>query len=98
MTIFDLTFENMDWIQITGLTAALFSTTSFFPQALKTIRTKDTSSISLVMYIMFTFGTLLWFVYGIISHNFPVFIANAITLVLSSIILYYKVRSLPTKP
>jgi MtN3 and saliva related transmembrane protein len=81
----------MNWINISGLIAAFFTTTSFLPQAVKTIRTKDTASISLFMYILFTFGTFMWFVYGIISHNSPVWLANGITLILASIILYFKI-------
>jgi MtN3 and saliva related transmembrane protein len=83
----------MNWITTTGLVAAFFTTTSFFPQAIKTIRTNDTSSISLLMYLLFTFGTLMWFIYGIASHNFPVSLANGITLILSSIILYLKIKN-----
>lgn len=83
----------MDWIAVSGLVAAFFTTTSFLPQAIKTIRTKDTSAISLPMYILFTFGTLMWFVYGISSHNLPVYIANGITLIMASIILFFKLRN-----
>lgn len=81
----------MDGITILGLSAAFFTTVSFLPQAIKTIRTKDTSAISLFMYILFTIGTLLWLVYGFITDNLPVWLANAVTTVLAAIILYYKI-------
>jgi MtN3 and saliva related transmembrane protein len=86
----------MNWISISGLVAACLTTSSFLPQAIKTIRTKDTSSISLSMYVLFTLGTLMWFVYGIASHNFPVSLANGITLILASIILYFKIAAAVT--
>jgi MtN3 and saliva related transmembrane protein len=82
----------MNWITACGLVAACCTTASFLPQAIKTFRTKDTSGISLSMYILFTFGTLLWFLYGITSHNIPVSLANGITLVLASAILYFKIK------
>jgi MtN3 and saliva related transmembrane protein len=82
----------MDWITVSGLVAAFCTTASFLPQAIKTIKTKDTSSISLAMYVLFTFGTLMWLIYGVLSDNFPVMLANGITLVLASIILFYKIR------
>lgn len=82
----------MNWITFCGLVAAFCTTISFVPQAIKTIKTKDTSSISLVMYLLFTFGSLLWLVFGFMSHNVPVTAANGVTLVLASIILFYKVR------
>ena len=83
----------MNWISVTGLIAAVLTSTSFLPQALKTIRTKDTTSISLSMYILFTLGTLMWFIYGLASNNLPVWLANGFTLVLASIILFFKVQN-----
>jgi MtN3 and saliva related transmembrane protein len=82
----------MNFITILGMSAAICTTASFLPQALKTIRTRNTKGISLYMYALFAFGTLLWFVYGILSQNIPIVAANGITLVFSLIILAYKIR------
>lgn len=82
----------MNFITILGMSAAVCTTASFLPQALKTIRTRNTAGISLYMYALFAFGTLLWFVYGILSKNIPIVAANGITLVFSLIILVYKIR------
>ncbi|HTJ14850.1 MAG TPA: SemiSWEET transporter [Dinghuibacter sp.] len=79
-------------VTIVGLAAAFCTTISFLPQAIKTIRTKDTASISLSMYALFTLGTLLWFIYGLWSLNLPVYVANGVTLVFAMIILGYKLR------
>jgi MtN3 and saliva related transmembrane protein len=75
-----------------GLVAACCTTISFLPQAIKTIKTKNTSGISLAMYSLFAFGTLMWFIYGLLSHDAPVSIANGITLVFAGIILVYKIK------
>ncbi len=83
----------MNPISIIGLIAAFLTTSSFVPQALKTLKTKDTSSISLSMYILFTLGTLFWFIYGCASQNLPVILANGITMILASLILSYKIRN-----
>jgi MtN3 and saliva related transmembrane protein len=80
----------MDWIQILGLAAAICTTIAFLPQAIQIIRTKDTSSISASMYVVFTVGTTLWLLYGIFSKNTPVILANAVTTIFAAIILYYK--------
>jgi MtN3 and saliva related transmembrane protein len=82
----------MDIITLIGLSAAFGTTVSFLPQAIKTIQTKDTSGISLSMYALFTMGTLLWLIYGLMSHSLPVTIANAITFIFASIILVYKLK------
>lgn len=82
----------MDWIKIVGYIAAASTTIAFLPQAIQTIKTKDTKSISLGMYILFTFGVLMWLIYGIANTDWPIIIANAITLLLAIVILFYKVR------
>jgi MtN3 and saliva related transmembrane protein len=80
------------FITLIGLLAAACTTFSFLPQAIKTIRTKDTQSISLSMYALFTFGTLLWLLYGVFTNNLPIYLANGITLLFALVILVYKIR------
>lgn len=46
--------------------AASLTTLSLFPQALKTVRSGDTSAISLRMYGLFTLGVLAWAIYGLL--------------------------------
>lgn len=82
----------MTIITIIGLAAAFCTTASFLPQAIKTIQTKDTSGISLSMYGLFTFGTLLWLLFGLFSANIPVTAANFVTLIFATIILLYKIK------
>ena len=82
----------MDWIKILGLVAAFCTTIAFLPQAIKIIRTKDTSSISTAMYSLFTVGTLMWLLYGIYSRNMPVVLATGVTFIIATIILFYKLR------
>lgn len=82
----------MDLITVFGTLAAITTTISFFPQALKVIKTRDTRSISLLMYCLFTFGVACWLCYGILRNDLPVAMANGITLFLASIILFFKLR------
>lgn len=82
----------MNVTTIIGLLAAIGTTSSFVPQAIKTIKTKNTSGISLDMYSLFSFGTLLWLIYGIMNNDWPIIIANGITLIFASIILIYKIK------
>ncbi len=79
-------------MEVIGLFAATLTTACWLPQALKTIRSKDTSGISLVTQMMFTLGVFLWLIYGLYLGNWPLIIANAITFVLVSIILALKLR------
>ncbi|HQA51733.1 MAG TPA: SemiSWEET transporter, partial [Spirochaetota bacterium] len=68
------------------------STVSFVPQVIKTLKTKDTSGISLLMYSVFTAGVALWLIFGIMTANKPVTIANVIVLILASMVLAMKIR------
>jgi len=74
-----------------GYSAAFLTTAAFFPQAYKSWRTRDLSGISLPMYALFTFGVAIWLVYGVLIASAPVIAANAITLLLSSIVLLLKI-------
>lgn len=78
--------------RLIGLTAATFTTISFLPQAYRSLRTRDTRSISLGMYSLFTLGIALWLVYGLLIHDLPVTLANAVTLVLTLLVLALKLR------
>jgi MtN3 and saliva related transmembrane protein len=75
-----------------GYLAAFLTTVSFLPQAIHTLRTKDTSGISLLMYSMFVAGVFLWLVYGILIQNRVIIIANVVTLILSGSVLWMKCR------
>lgn len=78
-------------VKIIGLAAAGCTTLSFLPQAIKTIKTKQTEDLSLGMYSFFTLGVSLWLTYGIIIKDLPVILANSITLVFTLIILIMKI-------
>ena len=80
---------NLEWI---GYMAATLTTLSFVPQALKTIRSRDTSGISLGMYVVFTIGIVAWFVYGLVLGSWPMILANAVTFLLAATILALKLR------
>ncbi|MCM1988431.1 SemiSWEET transporter [Oceanirhabdus seepicola] len=79
-------------IEYVGLLAALLTTVSFLPQAIKVIKEKNTTGISLGMYSMFTVGVFLWLIYGISRSDFPVIIANATTFVFAGTILTMKIK------
>jgi MtN3 and saliva related transmembrane protein len=78
--------------EILGFLAAVCTTASFVPQVWHILKTRDTRAISLMMYLLFTAGVVLWLVYGIMIGSTPVVAANSITLVLALVILTCKVR------
>jgi MtN3 and saliva related transmembrane protein len=82
----------MNYTEIIGLIAAFLTTAAFVPQAYKTYRTKDVSGLSLPMFSMFTLGIVLWFTYGFLKDSLPIILANAVTGVLSIMLLVFKIR------
>ena len=73
-----------------GYIAAALTTGSFVPQAVLTLRTRDVSGISLAMYSAFTAGVAMWLVYGLALGQWPIVVANAVTLALAATILTTK--------
>lgn len=80
-------------IELIGLLAAGLTTLAFVPQVLKVLKDGDTRGISLVMYTVFCVGVLLWLVYGLLIGNGPIVLANALTLLLASTVLYMTWRN-----
>jgi MtN3 and saliva related transmembrane protein len=74
-----------------GYLAAAFTTASFLPQAWLTLRTRDVSGISLGMYSAFTLGVALWLAYGVALGQWPIVLANTVTLALAATILTTKI-------
>jgi MtN3 and saliva related transmembrane protein len=75
-----------------GYAAATMTTASFLPQLIRVIRLRTARDISLTMFLVFSAGTFAWLVYGVLSHSAPVWIANAVTFLLSMSILILKLR------
>ncbi|HRD41761.1 MAG TPA: SemiSWEET transporter [Prochlorococcaceae cyanobacterium AMR_MDS_5431] len=84
-------------LELLGYGAAILTTASFFPQALKTLKSGDTSAISLRMYALFTLGVACWGIYGALTGNGPVLVANAVTLLPAGIVLERKIRAEQTR-
>lgn len=81
-----------NFVQILGLAAGACTTIAFLPQVLKTWKSRSAKDLSLGMFSFFCFGVLLWLVYGIMVNDLPVIIANMLTLMLASSLLFFKLR------
>jgi len=70
--------------------ASTLTTSSFLPQTIKTIKTRDTSGISFLMYLIFVCGLVFWILAGIAMNNHPIIISNIITFIFAGTILLIK--------
>ena len=77
-------------IELIGLIAAVFTTSSFFPQVVKIWKTKQTKDISTTMYIAMMIGTCFWLAYGILISSFAIIVANIVSGLLVLFVLIFK--------
>jgi len=77
-------------ISVLGGFAAIASTVSFVPQAVKIIRSRHTKDISAGMYAITVTAFALWCAYGVLLGQWPLIAANSICLLLSGFILVMK--------
>ena len=82
----------MNGVSLIGYTAAVLTTTAFFPQAIRAWRTRSTGDISLTMFAMLTVGIVMWFIYGALLDDRTLMLANFVTGLLAGSILYFKIR------
>ena len=78
-----------EWV---GFLAAFITTICYVPQALHVIRSKQTAGISLLAYSLLFTGVALWAVYGLLKGDWPLIMANSVSLVLIGMILWTKIR------
>ena len=79
-------------LAIFGYIAAFCTAISFLPQAVKTIKTKGTNGLSLLTYLFLFFGSLSWFIYGIVLSDIPLMSTNFLTTIFTGIILFLILR------
>jgi MtN3 and saliva related transmembrane protein len=79
----------IEWL---GLLAAVIGTLCWFPQAVKTLRTRETRDLSLLTQIGFVCSSSLWLFYGIMIGSWPIIFSNMITMPLLVVLLFMKLR------
>lgn len=74
-------------IDIIGYLAGTCLAIAQFPQAIKVYKTRDTHSISVLMFSILTAGVFFWFLYGVLTNTMPMWLTNGICLLPSFYIL-----------
>jgi MtN3 and saliva related transmembrane protein len=83
--IFDLT-------ELLGYSAGFCTTVAFLPQVIRSVRTRSTKDLSLLMLVLFSTGLTLWTIYGICEDRPPIVAANGITLVFVCVLFWLRLR------
>ena len=82
----------MNFVDFLGMAAGVLTTAAYLPQVIKTWQTKSVGDFSLFMLFILAAGVLLWFVYGLCIHSFPVIIANGFTFALVLVMVLMKLQ------
>ena len=80
----------MNLVDLLGYFGAFLSAITFMPQVWQAYKTKSVGDLSIYMILIVVLSTIIWLYYGISTGSGPVIAANAIVMLLSLILLYFK--------
>jgi MtN3 and saliva related transmembrane protein len=80
-------------INIVGYLASICMIFGYMPQAIATIRTRNTDGIAMPTFIMLGLGSVLFVVQGFMLENWPLVLTNVITTICSVIIFVIKMQN-----
>ena len=82
MEIFGLPLQ-----EIIGYVAGICTAISFLPQTIRTIKTRDVSGLSLLIYVIYAVGLLSWIIYGAYLNSLQMMIFNTPAFIFALIII-----------
>ena len=77
---------------LVGNLAAVLTTVSFFPQVVKTWRSRSAGDLSIATLAVFSVGVFLWLIYGLALGSGPIIYANGLTLAQSAVLVGLRIR------
>jgi MtN3 and saliva related transmembrane protein len=80
---------NFGYDSLIGICAAFLTTLSFVPQIVKANHTRRMKDVSRYLMVLFTTGSILWIIYGILHEDLVIIGANATAATFNLILLYY---------
>ncbi|MDQ0966968.1 MtN3 and saliva related transmembrane protein [Flavobacterium sp. W4I14] len=85
----------MDLIDIIGIVAGIFTSSSIVPQIIKTLKKKKAREVSVFMFIVMMTGNALWVYYGFDKSDIAIISTNflALGLNITMVVLKYRFRS-----
>lgn len=80
-------------VTIIGYLASICMICGYLPQAITTIRTRDTDGIALPTFLALGAGSVFFIVQGIMLNNIPLVLTNVVTTICSAIIFGIKLHN-----
>lgn len=82
----------MDLIDIIGIVAGIFTSSSIVPQIIKTLKKKKAREVSVFMFIVMMTGNALWVYYGFDKSDVAIISTNFLALGLNITMVVLKYR------
>ncbi|MFC3199992.1 SemiSWEET family sugar transporter [Parapedobacter deserti] len=82
----------MGFLDILGILAGLFTSSSIIPQITKTIKRKKANDVSIFMFVVLSTGNALWIYYGAEKSDMPIIATNLLALGLNVVMMVLKFR------
>jgi MtN3 and saliva related transmembrane protein len=79
-------------LQYFGFIGGFVTVSAFVPQVLRTWRSRHTRDLSLGMVGLLVASGVLWLVYGVVIHDWPVILTNVGMVVLNTSLVVAKLR------
>lgn len=81
------------FITIIGYAASICMIFGYLPQAIETIRTRNTDGIAMPTFVMLGLGSVFFVIQGICLDNIPLVLTNVVASVSSAIIFVIKLTN-----
>lgn len=85
-------FTSLSLVAFVSYAGMVFAPLSFLAQVVKTWKLRETKDISLLMYVIFLTGLVLWLIYGLTIKSLPVALNQFTMIALTSIMLFFKLK------
>jgi len=76
--------------EIVGYAATICLVLGYLPQTIHTVKTRRTDDIATGTFLLMGLGSILFAINGLLTENWPLFIANSLTTIMSAIIFGIK--------
>lgn len=80
-------------IQIIGYTASICMVLGYLPQTVRTLKTRKTDDIAVGTFLLMGLGGLFFCIQGLLLENWPLFLCNLCTTIMSAIIFAIKMHN-----
>jgi MtN3 and saliva related transmembrane protein len=77
-------------VEYIGYFGSFLTSITFLPQVYKSWQSKSVGDLSIWMILIVLTSTIVWLVYAFAIHSGPVISANLVVLVLTLVLLYFK--------